>query len=105
MGNQQREKIFHLSEFCAWYIATPLAIYSGNVADGMDLVVAGWGYASTEPTGGSRNELSTITLLPSSSSDCKELYPFWSDNSKNVVCTLIKDGKCLDIVNGGNPLV
>ncbi|OMH80401.1 Mannan-binding lectin serine protease 1 [Zancudomyces culisetae] len=85
-------------------IVTPVAIYSGNVTDDMSLVTAGWGEISAGVIGLSNSELKTATQSPSSSSVCKDANAIWSDNNKNLVCTLVKDGKSLASGDGGNPL-
>ncbi|OMH84321.1 Clotting factor B [Zancudomyces culisetae] len=85
-------------------IFAPVAIYSGNVTDDMNLVTAGWGFTSAGPPGLANNELSTAIQSPSSSDVCKDTNNIWSDNNKNLVCTLVKDGKSLAYDDGGNPL-
>ncbi|OMH80098.1 Chymotrypsin B [Zancudomyces culisetae] len=84
--------------------ATPVAIYSGNVTDDMSLVTAGWGSTSTGISGVPSDILNTATQSPSSSSVCKDANVNWSDNNKNIVCTLVKDDKGLVYDGGGNPL-
>ncbi|OMH85633.1 hypothetical protein AX774_g813 [Zancudomyces culisetae] len=85
-------------------IATPVAIYSGNVTDSMDLITAGWGSTPTGISGVPSDMLNTAMQSPSSSSICKDANAIWSDNNKNLVCTLVKDGKSLASGDGGNPL-
>ncbi|OMH85514.1 Clotting factor B [Zancudomyces culisetae] len=86
-------------------IFAPVAIYSGNVTDDVDLVTAGWGFTSTGISGLPNNKLNKAIQSPSSSSVCKDANVNWSNNNKDVVCTLVKDGKSLVFGDGGNPLV
>ncbi|OMH84371.1 Mannan-binding lectin serine protease 1 [Zancudomyces culisetae] len=68
---------------------TPVAIYTGNVTDDMNLATT----------------LHKFTQSPSSSSICKDADANWSDNNKNLVCTLEKDGKDLENGDRGDPLL
>ncbi|OMH81639.1 Testisin [Zancudomyces culisetae] len=85
-------------------IFTPIAIYSGNTTDGMDLVTAGWGAASPGLVTAGSSTLNKVSLSPSSSSICKEGNMNWRDNNDNVVCALAKGGKSLSLGDAGNPL-
>ncbi|OMH78840.1 Mannan-binding lectin serine protease 1 [Zancudomyces culisetae] len=85
-------------------IATPVAIYSGDVMDDMNLVAAGWDFTSSEPLRRSYYELTRVTRTPSSSNVCKKLHPSWSNNNKGIVCTHVNDTKDLLYSSNGGPL-
>ncbi|OMH79671.1 Trypsin-1 [Zancudomyces culisetae] len=86
------------------FFAAPVAIYSGNLADDMDLVTVGWNITSGGQSMASGYSLSKITQPPSSSSFCKDANPNWLDNNKNLICTMLKDIKGLGNGDRGNPL-
>ncbi|OMH79083.1 Mannan-binding lectin serine protease 1, partial [Zancudomyces culisetae] len=84
--------------------ATPVAIYSGSVTDDMNLVTAGWDLTSTGLSDLPDKKLNRIAQSPSSSSVCKDANANWSDNNKNVVCTLVNNDKGLANGDSGSPL-
>ncbi|OMH85966.1 Chymotrypsin BI [Zancudomyces culisetae] len=85
-------------------LATPVAIFSGKVTDGMGLVAAGWGVTSNSPTATTASVLNKVPLVVSSAAACKELNPYWISNDGPTVCTININGQDTCYGDSGGPL-